>query len=341
MRVVDWNLDQKRYQSVELELYNVAKRMPEFYSSICLQDYQGHHSGDGQVLNGMDDLRGLLLSGMFSNSGSQECLELARLWLQTSFRSHTSCFRNKEILSTLPTRVLQVGDSLRNPTLQLGANKLDRWVTLSYCWGGNSAFVLTKKSYTRMLHGVPVDEFPATIRDAIIITRAPDIKYLWVDALCIFQDSKSDWDWGIEAPQMFAVYSNAALTVIAASSSSAKTGFFHQGSSEPFCGLTLKSRTLTRDFSEECKDKSSQRSSKKAIYVRASGDIDDVPDRGNCPWVTRSWTLQEDVLSWRTLTYTSKQMIWRCVSRIHWESGKSRTGLFPRTHNLLEFNRYL
>jgi hypothetical protein len=34
-------------------------------------------------------------------------------------------------------------------------------------------------------------------------------------------------------------------------------------------------------------------------------------------------------------------MIWRCVSGIHWESGKSRTGLFPRTHNLPDFNRYL
>jgi hypothetical protein len=36
-----------------------------------------------------------------------------------------------------------------------------------------------------------------------------------------------------------------------------------------------------------------------------------------------------------------KQMIWRCVSRIHWESGKSRTELFPRRDNLLDFNRYL
>jgi hypothetical protein len=66
-------LDQKPYQSVELELYNVQKGMPEFYSSICPQDHQGRHSGDGQVLNEMDDLRGLLLSGIFSNSRSQEC----------------------------------------------------------------------------------------------------------------------------------------------------------------------------------------------------------------------------------------------------------------------------
>jgi hypothetical protein len=278
-------LDQKPYQSVELELYNVAKEIPEFYSSIFPQDHQRRHSGDGQVLNEMDDLSGLLLSGIPSNSGSQECSELARLWLQTCFCSHTSCFRNKEILSTLPTRVLHVGDSLGNPTLQLGANKLDRWVALSYCWGGNSDFVLTKKSYNRMLHGVPVDEFPATIRDAIIITRALDIKYLWVDALCIFQDSKSDWE--IEAPQMSAVYSNAALTVISAASSSAKIGIFHQRSSEPSCGLTLKNRAPTPDFPEERKDKSTQRPSKKVIYVRANGDIDDVPHRRNCTWVTR------------------------------------------------------
>jgi hypothetical protein len=190
-----------------------------------------------------------------------------------------------------------------------------------------------------MLYGVPVDEFPATIRDAIIITRALDIKYLWVDALCIFQDSKSDWE--IEAPQMSAVYSNAALTIIAAAASSAKTGIFHQRLSEPSSGLKLRNRTPTRDFSEDCKDKSTPRSSEKLIYARANGDIDDMPHRRNCPWIIRGWTLQEDVLSWRTLTYTSKQMIWRCVSGIHWESRKSRTELFPRTRNLPDFNRYL
>src|SRR5438128_1335476 len=116
--------------------------MPEFYSNMCLQDHQRHDSGYGQILNKMDDPRGLLLSGIFSHSGSQECLELAGFWLQACFRSHTSCFRNQEILSVLPTRVLHVGDSLRNPTLHLGVNKLDRWVALGYCWGGNSDFVL-------------------------------------------------------------------------------------------------------------------------------------------------------------------------------------------------------
>lgn len=336
---VSCGLDQKPYQSIELELYTVVKGMPEFHSSIYPQKYQSRHSGDGQASNRIGDLCGLLMSGIFSNSGSKECLELARSWLQTCFRNHTSCFRNKEILSVLPTRVLHVGDSFMNPTLQLGANRVDRWVALGYSWGDNSDFELTEKSYSRMLHGVPVDEFPATIRDAIIITRALDIKYLWVDAICIFQDSSSDWE--IEAPQMSKIYSNAALTIIAAASSSTKTGIFHQRLPEPSCRLPLENGTSTRDILEDREDRSIQGTPEGIIYVRANGDINDTPDRGNCPWVTRGWTLQEDILSWRTLTYTSKQMIWRCVSSMHWESGKRRTGLFPRTHNLPDFNRYL
>lgn len=33
-----------------------------------------------------------------------------------------------------------------------------------------------------------------TFRNAVIVTRHPGFKFLWIDSLCIVQDSKDDWE---------------------------------------------------------------------------------------------------------------------------------------------------
>ncbi|KAF2811249.1 uncharacterized protein BDZ99DRAFT_349823, partial [Mytilinidion resinicola] len=39
----------------------------------------------------------------------------------------------------------------------------------------------------------PIEELLQTALDAAQICKTLDIQYLWVDALCIVQDSSSDW----------------------------------------------------------------------------------------------------------------------------------------------------
>jgi hypothetical protein len=52
---------------------------------------------------------------------------------------------------------------------------------------------LERESEESLKHGVEIKMLDATIRDAIKISRGLEIQYLWVDALCIFQDEESDW----------------------------------------------------------------------------------------------------------------------------------------------------
>jgi hypothetical protein len=67
-----------------------------------------------------------------------------------------------------------------------------------------------------------METLPQTIRDAILLTRAIGIDYLWVDALCIIQDSFTDWEQ--ESTRMCAVYANATLTIAAMDSADSEMG---------------------------------------------------------------------------------------------------------------------
>jgi hypothetical protein len=62
-----------------------------------------------------------------------------------------------------------------------------------------------------------------TISDAITAALRLGFEFLWVDALCIVQDS--DDDKLKELPKMADIYRESSLTIVAASASSANEGF--------------------------------------------------------------------------------------------------------------------
>src|SRR5436190_20538874 len=67
------------------------------------------------------------------------------------------------------------------------------YVTLSHRWGGANIFKLTKHTYNALLKGILVRSLPKTFREAVQVTRALGAGFLWIDSLCIFQDSPDDW----------------------------------------------------------------------------------------------------------------------------------------------------
>ena len=68
------------------------------------------------------------------------------------------------------------------------------YVALSYVWGGIHKLQLTK-STAQLLEtpgALKTEDLPATVADAIEVTRALGERYIWVDALCIIQDDELD-----------------------------------------------------------------------------------------------------------------------------------------------------
>ncbi|KAF8861103.1 HET-domain-containing protein [Acephala macrosclerotiorum] len=276
-----------------------------------------------------DPLANLLSRVLPKNSGSPECLSKAREWLMTCQAEHPDCHRLHEGSFSLPTRVLDVGSDGINPSLYESGGKGGEWAALSYCWGGESEFLLKEETYHRLIEGLPLESFPATIRDAIVTTRAMGISYLWVDALCIKQDSRSDWE--TEAPKMSYIYTNAVLTIVNAAQDSTRSGIFRDrddghgnGTWEASaCYLPWK-RDATGSNSTPHTDADLEQ---EFILLREGGSRPTEwagPGPDNCVWASRGWTLQEDLLSWRTLTFMHKELLWSCPSIQVWESGPPR-----------------
>lgn len=210
--------------------------------------------------------------------------------------NHTNC--PGRAASILPTRVLDVGSSATSADVKLFVtNGLSgKYVCLSYCWGpGPQPIQLTRSNLTELTENITLTLLPMSIQDAILTVRRLGLRYLWVDALCIIQDSSEDKVKEIE--QMDQIYSNATLTVAAANASSCSLGFLNKR--EP---LWSDADAAPIELPFLCPD-----------WVVGSISLVryGVPTRQE-PLHCRSWPFQEYILSRRVLMYESEQMLWIC-----------------------------
>ncbi|KAI6117601.1 heterokaryon incompatibility protein-domain-containing protein [Pisolithus croceorrhizus] len=124
--------------------------------------------------------------------------------------------------------------------------------------------------------GLDAGVLPATIRDAIALTRQIGERYIWIDALCILQDSPTDK--GAQICIMDLIYSRAVFTIFAASGQSA---FYQLSGIHLAIPLPPLSEALTESN-----------------------------------WNTRGWTFQEILLSRRRLVFTKHQMYFECTKDV-------------------------
>jgi len=142
--------------------------------------------------------------------------------------------------------------------------------------------------------GILEASLPKTIRDAISVTRDLGIRFLWVDALCIIQDSLNGEDWHAESSKMRDVYSNAYVTISAETAIDANAGFLaHRSSEGTNRGFMLP--YLSVNGSEH-----------GSVYLQQK-----TADRNRC-LSYRAWAFQERRLSTRVLDYQAGQISLTC-----------------------------
>lgn len=73
--------------------------------------------------------------------------------------------------------------------------------------------------------GFPLRDLPKTIRETVQVTRKKiGIRYLWVDPICIVQDSVEDWE--SEAVRMSGVHGSSYCTIMAPDGRDSDEGLF-------------------------------------------------------------------------------------------------------------------
>ncbi|KAH7254523.1 heterokaryon incompatibility protein-domain-containing protein, partial [Fusarium solani] len=150
-------------------------------------------------------------------------------WIRNCQSQHPQCAAS--VAAAVPTRLVDVGlDGDEMVKLIQTDQKALEYIALSYCWGkgtANSKARTTSKNLQSRLNGIWIKDLPASIQDAITITRLMGINYIWIDAICIVQsDGPNDpGDWATEAGRMGDYYSGSLCCIAASCANSSTEGF--------------------------------------------------------------------------------------------------------------------
>jgi hypothetical protein len=219
--------------------------------------------------------------------------------LEECNRSHTTCLSLHP--ARRPKRLLRIDIDGRNGQLWIRLDVTSqpqptstaiRYSALSYCWGRDQEHKLKVSSQTTYKMGIAVPKLPRTLRDAILLSSRLDLKFIWIDCLCILQDDEKDL--AREIADLPAIFGNAYVTISASRASDSREGFLHPISRPPADGICFR-------LPYACPDG-------RLGYVILHRYSDN-------PIHSRAWTFQEYMLSPRILEYTSSQLKWMCRER--------------------------
>ncbi|KAF2452859.1 heterokaryon incompatibility protein-domain-containing protein, partial [Lineolata rhizophorae] len=166
-------------------------------------------------------------------TGSEASFELARFWLRECVAHHPDCPKPAQADAFFPTRAVDVGppDGSQPPRLYdraagmpLPPEGARGYVALSHCWGASQPIKTEAATIAARRAGIAMDSLPKTFRHAVLATRRLGFRFVWIDSLCIVQDSKDDWER--ESKQMCDIYRQAAATVAAAQAAGHGEGCF-------------------------------------------------------------------------------------------------------------------
>ncbi|KAJ1331176.1 HET domain-containing protein [Microdochium nivale] len=218
-------------------------------------------------------------------------------WRQNCLDEHKDCAAKYRVQKPpiLPTRVLDLGTSATDDIsiYEAHGSEVDDYAALSHCWGGDIPARTIMKNHGERLRGLHANDLPRNFRDAIWVTRALGIRYLWIDALCIIQDSSEDWSR--EARLMGSIYAGAKIVISALESPSSTTGFLHADRTPQ---AVINDRFAVQKTFGHVYD-----------YLAA------------CPLTTRAWCMQERLLAPTVLHIGRERMFWECQKHFSCEDG--------------------
>lgn len=256
-------------------------------------------------------------------TGSSTSLEIAKRWIHHCKANHTQCQESSESNQWYPSRLIDVAPNAQHDVPRsgstAGATTTDdpvtarlvvvseqnnvlkpvegNYITLSHCWGKIDFLKLTKSTLPTLQERILEYELPRTFQDTIYVCRLLGIRYIWIDSLCIIQDSKEDWQK--EAALMHQVYANSYCNIAATGASDSSKGLFFN-------------RRETGLFPVDVDMSWAGRPSAWYYILDLSYWQRHLTSPRKAPLNNRSWVVQERLLCPRVLHFGHDQLLWEC-----------------------------
>jgi hypothetical protein len=233
-------------------------------------------------------------------------------WYRDCLDNHKEC---RPIFdgSYLPSRLVDIGQPFSSEPAKLvttdnsrtidGNNLYDRapaYATLSHCWGKSQPLRLLTQNMRQMKQGIPRETLPRVFSEAITVCWQLGIRYLWIDCVCICQDSEEDW--ARESNLMGKIYSHAIINIAATGSVGCDGSLFDATRECPSAGL------ISWGVVPESK------------FVVVENDIEWAKSFMNQPLLRRAWVMQERFLATRIIHFARSELIWECRTTAATES---------------------
>ena len=195
------------------------------------------------------------------------------------------------LIQTTSFGVIDVVD-LRLKKLPMEGSKPARFVALSYVWGERKTHQTVRSNVLARLRQGGLendwDSLPKTIRDAIELVRDLGERYVWIDALCIVQDSAASSR--LNSASMDVVYGNAYFTICAADGKDSDAGLVAMKPTAE-CDTPLKAKL-------------------PGLSLLVTRPLETVLETS--VWNRRGWTFQERLLSKRCLIFAGRRVYLQC-----------------------------
>ncbi|PMD21413.1 HET-domain-containing protein [Hyaloscypha hepaticicola] len=244
-------------------------------------------------------------TGITNSTRSERNMELVRYWLRQCRNQHKGCGHMDVSGRKLPTRLIEIDSIGGVDTIRLcdgtSLSPSTLYLTLSHCWGREPIYTLLKDNIKHLSETIDRMKLPKVFQDAISMTCHLGFKHLWIDSLCIIQDSREDWLR--EAPRMGEVYRNATCNIAATGFSDGRNGLFATRDTR-----LLSPLKVSVDWNGMSPDGETQL--RGNYYLLDDGLWTD--HVSNAPLNRRAWVTQERILSHSTIHFAAKQLLWEC-----------------------------
>ncbi|KAG6994223.1 hypothetical protein G7Y79_00046g082740 [Physcia stellaris] len=150
------------------------------------------------------------------------------------------------------------------------------------------------KKAPELRKGFHITDLPRTFQDAVVVARRLDCVYIWIDSLCIVQDSKDDWLY--EAGLMGDVYANSLCNIAATWNLSSDDGCFPERN-----GMDARDVIVSSNWTNH------KPTTFRVVESRLWEDL-----INSAPLNKRAWVVQERLLAPRVLHFGRTQLAWEC-----------------------------